>query len=106
MSENYKLSFYVPESHLDAVKEAVFEAGAGRQGDYEHCCWQTLGHGQFRPNAQAAPFIGQANELSQVAEYKIEVLCEAQAIQAAVTALKEAHPYEEPAFDVMALLDI
>ncbi|MBB6522861.1 NGG1p interacting factor NIF3 [Pseudoteredinibacter isoporae] len=106
MSENYKLSFYVPETHLSAVKDAIFEAGAGQQGDYEHCCWQTPGQGQFRPNARAVPFIGQANELSEVLEYKVEVLCKATKIQAVVAALRAAHPYEEPAYDVMALLDI
>ncbi|WP_353407885.1 NGG1p interacting factor NIF3 [Pseudoteredinibacter isoporae] len=106
MSENYKLSFYVPETHLDTVKAAVFASGAGRQGDYEHCCWQTRGQGQFRPSKEARPFIGLADELSQVAEYKVELLCEAGRIANAIAALKAAHPYEEPAYDVISLLDI
>jgi len=70
----YKLVFFVPASHLDAVKNAVFAAGAGQQGEYEHCCWQTLGYGQFRPSAEAKPFIGEAGRLEIVPEYRVETL--------------------------------
>lgn len=105
MRHNYKLSFFVPSDHLNAVKEAVFAAGAGQQGDYEHCCWQTLGQGQFRPNDKASPYIGRSGELSQVEGYKVEVLCSSECIKAAISALKTAHPYEEPAYDVIELLD-
>ena len=96
----YKLVFFVPASHLDAVKNAVFAAGAGQQGEYEHCCWQTLGYGQFRPSAEANPFIGEAGRLEIVPEYRVETLCEPSAIRDVLRALKRAHPYEEPAFDV------
>lgn len=102
----YKLCFYVPESHLEAVKQAVFDAGAGRMGDYEHCCWQVLGQGQFRPGSGANPFIVEAGRLEQVAEYRVEMVCEDEAIQQAVAALRQAHPYEEPAFDVWPLLEL
>lgn len=102
----YKLCFYVPESHLEPVKQAVFDAGAGRMGDYEYCCWQVLGQGQFRPGAGADPFIGEPGKLEQVAEYRVEMICEDGLIQQAVAALRQAHPYEEPAFDVWPLLEI
>lgn len=102
----YKLVFFVPASHLEAVKDAVFAAGAGRQGDYEHCCWQTLGYGQFKPGAQAKPYIGEAGRLEVVPEYRVEMLCEASALKNVVHALRRAHPYEEPAFDVMETVDI
>lgn len=55
----YKLSFFVPASHLETVKSALFEAGAGRIGDYDSCCWQTEGTGQFRALADSAPYLGQ-----------------------------------------------
>lgn len=55
----YTLFFYVPQSHLDCVKDAVFAAGAGAMGDYQHCCWQVLGQGQFRPMPGSQPFIGE-----------------------------------------------
>ncbi|PRB77508.1 YqfO family protein [Pseudomonas sp. MYb185] len=102
----YKLCFFVPESHLESVKQAVFTAGGGRIGDYEHCCWQVLGQGQFRPCQGANPFIGRQGELEQVAEYRVELVCRDDLIRDVVVALRQAHPYEEPAFDVWQLLDI
>ena len=100
----YKLSFYVPESHVEPVKAAVFAAGAGRIGDYDSCCWQVLGQGQFRPLAGSAPFIGDAGSVSRLPEYRVEMVCEAQFISAVVDALKAAHPYEEPAYDLVAVV--
>lgn len=101
-----KLSFYVPESHLEAVKEALFAAGAGRIGDYECCCWQTLGQGQFRPLPGSDPFLGEQGALERVEEYKVEMVCEDHLAPALVAALKSAHPYEEPAFDLVRLLQV
>ena len=99
----YKLCFYVPESHLEAVKNAVFDAGAGRIGDYDRCCWQVVGQGQFRPLAGSEPFLGRQGELEQVPEYRVEMVCERPIIEIVVAALLQAHPYEEPAWDVIAL---
>ena len=100
----YKLCFYVPESHLELVKAALFAAGAGRIGDYDSCCWQVPGQGQFRPLAGSDPFLGRQGEVEQVAEYRVELVCEAHSIKAAVQALLDAHPYEEPAWDAVALV--
>ncbi len=102
----YKLCFYVPESELEAVKKAVFNAGAGRIGNYENCCWQVLGEGQFRPLPGSTPYIGSDDRLEKVAEYRVELVCEDQFIAAAVSALKKAHPYETPAFDVIKLVSV
>ena len=101
----YKLCFYVPEEYLEPVKQAVFEAGAGRIGDYDQCAWQCPGQGQFRGLSGSDPFIGRPGEVETVAEYKVEMVCEDQRIEAAVAALRRAHPYEEPAFDVWKLAD-
>ena len=100
----YKLCFYVPVSHLDQVKAAVFAAGAGRIGDYDSCCWQVLGQGQFRPLVGSKPFFGQEGAVEAVAEYRVEMVCEEQSLKGAVSALLEAHPYEEPAWDVVVLV--
>lgn len=100
---HYKLAFYVPESHLETVKQALFDVGAGRQGNYEHCCWQCLGQGQFKPLPNANPAIGELNVLSFVPEYKVELICAENCIDMAVNALKKSHPYEEPAFEVIRL---
>lgn len=59
----YKLSFFVPDSHVEAVKSAVFAAGGGRIGDYDSCAWQVLGQGQFRPMDGSQPFIGQVGQV-------------------------------------------
>jgi len=99
----FRIEFYVPQSHLDEVKNALFQAGAGRVGDYDSCAWQTQGVGQFRPGADSSPFIGSAGELETVTEYKVELVCEAACLTAAIAALKEAHPYEEPAYAVIKL---
>ena len=97
----YKLSFYVPESHVEAVKQAVFAAGAGRIGDYDSCCWQVLGQGQFRPLEGSQPFIGDHGEVEQVAEYRVEMLCARSDAKAVIQALLDSHPYEEPAWDLV-----
>ncbi|KTD20274.1 structural toxin protein (hemagglutinin/hemolysin) RtxA [Legionella lansingensis] len=101
--EQYKLAFYVPESHLDQVKQALFNAGAGRQGDYEQCCWQCLGQGQFKPLTGANPTIGHVETLTFVPEYKVEMVCSAANVKHVVQALRANHPYEEPAFEVVRL---
>jgi len=99
----YKLGFYVPESHLEVVKNALFEAGAGRIGNYDRCCWQVSGQGQFRPLDGADPHIGTHGEVERVAEYRVELVVEESAIHAVMAALRQSHPYEEPAYDVVRL---
>jgi len=99
----YKLCFYVPASHLESVKRALFAAGAGRQGAYDQCCWQILGEGQFRPLAGSKPYLGETQRLSRVREYKVEMLCEEKIIANVLAALGKSHPYEEPAYDVIRL---
>ena len=93
-----KLEFYVPESHATEVKNAVFTAGAGKIGNYDCCCWETLGNGQFRPSEGSQPFIGQLGKIEQTPEIKVEIICEKQFIQQVIEALKSAHPYETPAY--------
>jgi len=99
----YKLCFYVPESHLELVKSALFEAGAGKVGQYDSCCWQTKGLGQFRPLEGSAPFLGQTGKVETVEEYKVEMVFADELKEIVLTALKKAHPYEEPAFDMWRL---
>ncbi|MDP2228938.1 MAG: NGG1p interacting factor NIF3 [Moraxellaceae bacterium] len=102
----FKITFYVPPSHLESVKAALFAAGAGRIGHYEACAWQVEGTGQFRPLAGSTPFVGETGRLETVAEYRVELVCAESCIAAAVAALKAAHPYETPAYDVVRILDL
>jgi len=95
----YKLTVYIPETHLEQVKDALFEAGAGRYDHYDRCCWEVRGHGQFRPLAGSHPSIGTQDETTRVVEYRVEMLCPDELIPAAIQAITTSHPYEEPAFD-------
>jgi hypothetical protein len=99
----YKICVYVPELSVENVKQALFDAGAGRIGNYDSCCWQTAGVGQFRPLENSNPAIGSLNQVEQVNEVKIELVCEAEYVKAAIAAMKQSHPYEEPAYDVWQL---
>ncbi|WP_048306219.1 NGG1p interacting factor 3 protein, NIF3 [Halomonas sp. PR-M31] len=101
----YKLAFFVPFDAAEAVKEAVFLSGAGRIGNYEACCFQTRGSGQFRPIKGAEPHIGSVDELEHVEEIKVELVCSDEVIADAVARLKAAHPYEEPAYEAWKLAD-
>ena len=102
----YKLVFFVPEANLEDVKQAVFATGAGRIGNYQQCCWQTQGEGQFLPLSGADPHIGQLGALERLMEYRVELVCDDTLIKQAVSAMKQAHPYEEPAYDVWRLADL
>lgn len=101
----YKLCVYVPQTHLEVVKQTLFDAGAGRIGNYDSCCWQVAGQGQFRPLAGSDPFIGKTGAVETVVEYKVELVCEDALVAAAVARMKAAHPYEEPAYQVWRLED-
>jgi len=99
MSESFvKLEVYVPETHAEELKTALFTAGAGKIGNYDCCCWQSSGTGQFRPLEGNDAFIGEQGELEKVEEIKIELLCSQENITEIIAALKKAHPYETPAF--------
>ena len=98
-----QFSFYVPEEALEKVKTALFAVGAGHIGNYSHCCWQCLGEGQFLPQVGSHPHLGQVGSIAKVKEYKVEMLCADDCVQACIDALKAAHPYEVPAYH---LLDI
>jgi len=102
----YKIGIFIPASHLDAVKQAMFTAGAGRIGNYDSCAWQTLGQGQFRPLQHSHPFIGNQGVIETVEEYRVEMVCDDAIIKEVIAAMKQTHPYETPAYDVWQLADM
>jgi hypothetical protein len=99
----FKLVYFVPEDALHATRDAVFAAGGGRIGDYERCSWYTRGTGTFLAAEGAEPAIGRVGEEEHVEECRVELVVPEQHVQAAVAALREAHPYEEVAFDLYQL---
>jgi hypothetical protein len=99
----YKIAVYIPSNALETVKQAMFDHGAGRLGNYDHCSWQVLGEGQFRPLAQSNPTLGQKGSVVSIAEYLVEMVCDDKVIASVISALKQAHPYEEPAYNIVRL---
>jgi hypothetical protein len=100
---NRKLVVYVPREALDPLREALFEAGAGRIGDYERCSWYTEGTGTFLGGEETTPSVGQPGREQRVAELRLETVYPAEREVEVVEALRRAHPYEEPAFDLYPL---
>ena len=93
-----RIDVYVPETHAEAVKQAMFEAGAGRIGNYDCCCFQTVGRGQFRPLDGSSPYLGSAGQVEHVTEWKLEMIFPEENLREVISALRRAHPYETPAF--------
>ena len=101
---NRKLVVFVPAASLDAVRDAVFAAGAGRIGEYERCSWYTEGTGTFLGGEHTDPVIGERGREERVPELRLETVYPAEREDDVVQALRDAHPYEEPAFDLYQLL--
>ena len=101
---NRKLVVFVPVHALDAVRNALFAAGAGRIGKYERCSWYTEGTGTFLGGEATDPSIGERGREERVPETRLETVYPADREEEVVRALREAHPYEEPAFDLYPLL--
>lgn len=99
----YKLSYFVPSDAKELTKEALFEVGAGCFENYVKCSWETQGLGQFMPVRGAKPAIGTLDTLERVEEYKVEMICSDRVIAEAIRALKDSHPYEEVAYEVIRL---
>src|SRR6187402_3399100 len=99
-NKRYKIVLYVPESHADVVRNAIGDAGAGIIGDYTHCTFTLKGMGRFKPAMNANPTVGERGRLEEVIEDRIETVCEADKLKAVLQAIKNVHPYEEPAVDV------
>ncbi len=96
----------MPEDALDSTRSAVFDAGGGRIGEYERCSWYAAGTGTFLGGEETDPAIGERGAEERVAELRVETVVPDDRLEAAVAALKLAHPYEELAYDVYPLIDV
>ncbi|MCK5725579.1 MAG: NGG1p interacting factor NIF3 [Thiotrichaceae bacterium] len=97
----YQLIIYIPQSHCELVKKALFDAGAGQYKHYDQCSWQVAGTGQFRPLTGSTPFVGKNNKLNSINEIRVEMICKKAFIKPAIKAMLTAHPYEEPAYLIL-----
>jgi dinuclear metal center YbgI/SA1388 family protein len=97
---------FVPASDAEAVREAMFGAGAGHIGDYSHCSWSVAGTGQFLPHEGASPTIGSVGSVERASEDRVEMIAPSRLRVHVLAELRGAHPYEEPAFDIYSLAPV
>lgn len=100
-----KLVFFVPVGEKEKVKKAVFDVGAGKIGNYDCCCFEVIGDGQFRPLDNAKPTIGEIGVVEVVKEARIEMVLDDKIKSIVEQALIESHPYETPAYEFYSLLN-
>lgn len=100
-----KIIVTIPIENVEEVRNSICEAGAGIIGNYTHCSMFTKCIGTFKPNDNANPYIGKNNKLEFVEEEKLEVVCDVNNVKNVISKLREVHPYEEPAIDIIPLLD-
>lgn len=100
-----KIEVFVPQAHMQRLRETIGEAGAGRIGNYDHCMTVSQVQGSWRPLAGATPFDGEVGKLSQAPEYKIEVNCKRELVKQVMRAIRANHPYEEPVINIIPLVN-
>lgn len=104
MTEKVKIVVFVPEAQVDAVLEAIGNAGAGKIGNYSHCSFSVKGIGRFLPLDGSNPAIGQIGKFEEVIEERLEFVCDKNHLENVIKAMKKTHPYEEVAYDIYPLL--
>ena len=102
--EIVKIVVFVPLTHVEIIRNAIGEAGAGAIGNYEYCSFSSKGVGRFKPNEKAKPYIGKQNKLEEVEEERIEFICPKDKTKLVIEAIKKVHPYEEVALDIYPLI--
>ena len=100
-----KIIVTIPIENVDEVRNAICETGAGVIGNYTHCSMSTKCVGTFKPTDEANPYIGEKNKLEFVEEEKLEVVCDIGIAKRVIKKLREVHPYEEPAIDIVPLIN-
>ncbi len=104
--DKVKIIVTIPLESVSAVRNAICEAGAGIIGNYTYCSMATKCIGTFKPNDEANPYIGEKNKLEFVEEEKLEVVCDVDNVKKIIKKIREVHPYEEPAIDIIPLIDL
>lgn len=106
LMKRFKIVVYVPETHSEKLREAMGNAGAGKIGNYTHCTFTSKGVGRFKPEGGANPTIGEVGKLETIEEERIETVCAEEKLHDVLKAIKDVHPYEEPATDVYQIENI
>lgn len=105
MSDRVLIVTGAPEENIDAILEAIASAGGGVAGDYTHCAFVNAGNGRFKPGDAATPYSGEKGVINRVPEMRIETFCGRDVARAVVSAIRAAHPYDEPVIYVVPLLN-
>ena len=100
-----KIIVTIPLENVEEVRNAICEAGAGVIGNYTYCSMSTKCVGTFKPTDESNPYIGEKNNLELVDEEKLEVVCDVKEVKEVILILRKVHPYEEPAIDIIPLID-
>lgn len=106
LSDYVTLVVTVPETHANAVREAMGRAGAGKIGNYSYCSYSVKGIGRFMPNQDARPFLGKEDVLEEVVEERIETVCNRVVLEQVLEEIKKAHPYEETTIDIYPVYEM
>ena len=104
MGKFVKLVVYVPQTHGEKIRRVLAGSGCGRMGKYDSCSFSVKGVGRFRPLKGSRPFVGRVGKIEKVKEERIETICPKAKLKMMLEAVRKAHPYEEPAVDVYALI--
>lgn len=102
----YKFAVFVPQTHVEQIRIAICNAGAGKIGNYDNCTFMTSGIGTFRPLKGSNPYIGSQGLIERVGEAKLEAVVYKKDIKKVVSAMKKVHPYEEPAYEIWELQEL
>ena len=103
--QKVKIIVFIPEEKVSELRDAICNAGAGVLGNYSYCTSSTKVSGTYIPNENATPYIGTTNTLEFVEEIKLEFLCDVKIVKNVIKIIREIHPYEEPCFDIIPLLN-
>jgi len=102
-ANQYKISVFVPEDRIEKVAEAIFNAGGGIIGEYSRCSFRTAGTGTFFGSDGTSPFAGKKGKTEKIGEFKLEAIADSWKVGEIISAMIDAHPYEEPAYDIYPL---
>ena len=100
-----KLNVSIPTKNTEEVRNAICNEGAGIIGNYTYCTMSTKCIGTFKPSDEANPYIGKKNKIEFVEEDKLEVICDINIVKSVIKTIRKVHPYEEPAIDIIPLID-
>jgi hypothetical protein len=105
LTKKYKLIVFVPQDHVEQLRIAICNAGAGKVGNYEHCTFISSGIGTFKPLKGAKPFKGEIGKIKRLGEARLETIVPASKLKKVISVMKKVHPYEEVAYEVYKLED-